>query len=247
MRFTYPSPRPALTVDCVVLGFDPTEADRPLRVLLIRRCDEPFAESWAIPGGFVAVSDDGDQGESIDDAARRELEEETGVVIAHLEQLYTFGAPRRDPRGRVVSVAFLALVRPRDYAVVAGSDAAHAAWVSVEDVRNGSLGPLAFDHDQIVELALERLATKIRYAPIGFSLLPPKFTLGDLHKLYEALTSRTIDVSNFHKKVGKALVETGVVVRTGAFQKGRHRPAPLYAFEKRAYDKAVKGGFNFDI
>lgn len=247
MPFTYRYPRPSLTVDCVIFGFDPEEADGLLRVLLIQRGAEPFEGHWAIPGGFVEVSDDGEQGESLDDAARRELEEETGIEVAYLEQLYTFGAPGRDPRGRVVSVAYLALVRRGDFRVTAGSDAAAAAWFSIEEALEGDLGPLAFDHRKILELAVQRVSAKVRYAPIGFNLLPTKFTLGDLHKLYEAISGRTIDVSNFHKKVDKALVRPGVLVKTGETQKGRHRPAPLYRFDKRAYDRAVRGGFNFEI
>jgi 8-oxo-dGTP diphosphatase len=247
MAFTYRYARPSLTVDCVVFGFEPAEADGVLRVLLVKRGEAPFAGRWALPGGFVSVKDDGDQGESLDDAARRELREETGLEVAHLEQLYTFGAPRRDPRGRVVSVAYLALVRPDDHRVTAGTDAAEAAWFSVADALSGALGALAFDHHAILELAAERLRSKVRYAPIGFHLLPKKFTLGDLHKLYEACASRSLDVSNFHKKVSKVLVRTGVLLDTGESQRGRHRPAPLYRFDARAYERAVRGGFDFEI
>lgn len=244
---TYRYPRPALTVDSVVLGFDAEEADGLLRVLLIQRGEKPFRGQWALPGGFVTVSDERDQGESLEEAARRELLEETGVEVAYLEQLYTFGAPGRDPRGRVITVAYLALVRPRDYRVTAGSDAADARWAPVDHALDGSLGALAFDHRAILERALERVRSKVRYAAIGFHLLPKKFTLGELHALYQAVSRRTLDASNFHKKVQKVLVKAGVVVRTGESQRGQHRPAPLYRFDRRAYERAVQGGVDFEI
>lgn len=217
-----------------------------LSVLLIRRKAEPFAGSWAVPGGFVEVSDAGTQGESLEAAARRELKEETGISVAYLEQLYTFGDPGRDPRGRVVSVAYVALVRPDEHRVAAGSDAAAAAWFSVESVLGGGI-ELAFDHDTILKTAIERLRGKVRYAPIGFNLLPPRFTLGDLRRLYEALLGQSIDAANFHKKVDKALVKSGVLIKTRHTQKGPHRPAPLYEFDARAYEKAVKRGFYFEL
>jgi 8-oxo-dGTP diphosphatase len=251
---TYRYPRPSLTVDCVIFGFEaispsgPTSGDEGgLSVLLIRRKAEPFAGSWAIPGGFVEVSDTGSQGESLEAAARRELEEETGISVAYLEQLYTFGAPGRDPRGRVVSVAYVALVRPGDHRVAAGSDAADAAWFPVEAALSGHLGPLAFDHATILRTGLERLRGKIRYSPIGFNLLPPRFTLGVLRRLYEVLLGQSIDAANFHKKVDKALVKSGVLIKTRHTQKGQHRPAPLYQFDARAYEKAVQRGFYFEL
>lgn len=245
MTYTYPYPRPSVTVDPVILGFDVEEETPVLRVLLIKRGDEPYKGMWAIPGGFVEVSDQGDQGESIDEAARRELEEETGIKVAYLEQLYTFGTPGRDPRGRVITVAYLALVRQQDYKVTAGSDAAEAQWFAVEDALDH--GKLAFDHRDILTLALKRVQGKVRYSPIGFNLLPREFTMGQLQKLYEALLIRKLNASNFSKKVNKVLVATGIVVKTDYFLMGQHRPAPLYKFDKRAYDKAVRERFNFEI
>jgi 8-oxo-dGTP diphosphatase len=245
MTHTYEYPRPSLTVDCVIFGFDPDASF--LKVLLIRRADDPFKGHLAIPGGFVEVRDDASQGESIEDAARRELKEETGITVAYLEQLYTFGTPGRDPRGRVITVAYVALVRQQDYIIEAGSDAAEASWFSVESALGGYLEPLAFDHRSILKLALQRLQGKIRYAPIGFNLLPDSFTLGDLRKLYETLLGRPLDMSNFNKKVGRVLVRPGVLVKTGDAQKGFHRPAPLYRFDREAYDRAVLNGFNFEI
>lgn len=260
MPFKYRFRRPSVTVDPVIFGFDVDEDD--LKILLIKRGDEPYKGHWAIPGGFVMVSSKGeaqtkdlvdgdanpqDQGESIDDAARRELEEETGTKVAYMEQLYTFGTPGRDPRGRVISVAYMALVRLKDYSPQAGDDAAEAAWFSVVDALEGELGPLAFDHKKIIQMAASRIQAKVRYAPIGFNLLPERFTMGQLQKLYESLLDRKLDAANFAMKVKKVLVANGIVVKTKEVQKGPHRPAPLYRFDKRAYDKAVRERFNFEI
>lgn len=240
MPHTYQYPRPSLTVDPVIFGLNIEEQTPVLRVLLIKRADDPFKGKWAIPGGFVEVSDEGGQGESIDDAARRELEEETGIKVAYMEQLYTFGTPGRDPRGRVISIAYMALVRQQDYKVVAGSDAADADWFSVEEVLWNK--GLAFDHWGILEMAVKRLQGKVRYAPIGFNLLPPKFTLKELQKLYELILMKDLDKGNFRKRIlaMSILAEAGV-------QDTKYRASKLYRFDKKAYDKAVKDGFNFEI
>ena len=168
MAFSYEFPRPALTVDCVVFGLD----DEDLKVLLIERGLDPFKGSWALPGGFVRVD------ESLDDAARRELEEETGLKKVFLEQLYTIGDLERDPRERVVTVAYFALVRLQSHRVKAATDANRALWFAVDD-----LPTLAFDHQKILSIAYERLRGKVRYQPIGFELLPQKFTLRQLQHL----------------------------------------------------------------
>jgi 8-oxo-dGTP diphosphatase len=179
-QYTYEQPRPAVTVDCVIFGLG---SDHVLRLLLIRRGKEPFRGRWALPGGFVQVSEDGSQGEGLEEAARRELEEETGARIIHLEPLATFGAPGRDPRGRVISVAFTALVRAADHVVAGGDDAAEAAWMPVHQLP-GSL--LAFDHSEIVRVGIARLEAKVR-APVGSDLRPPTFTPTELHSLCAAL------------------------------------------------------------
>ena len=159
MPHTYEYPRAALTVDCVVFGMD----DEHLKVMLIQRALPPFEGEWALPGGFVRVE------ETVDEAARRELEEETGLGHLFLEQLYTFGAVNRDPRERVVSVAYYALVNLVDHRVRAATDARQAAWFPAHDVPS-----LAFDHADILAVALTRLRGKLRYQPIGFELLPKK-------------------------------------------------------------------------
>jgi 8-oxo-dGTP diphosphatase len=229
MPVQYDYPRPALTVDCVVFGLD--EGD--LKVLLIKRGVEPFKSKWALPGGFVH------EDETLDEAARRELEEETSVKQLFLEQLYTFGDPGRDPRGRVVSVAYYALVRLSDHGVKAATDAGEAAWFSVWDLPR-----LAFDHDEILQMALARLKAKVRYQPIGFSLLPPKFTLSQLQRLYEVILERELDKRNFRKKLlsMELLEELDEVEQDVA-----HRAARLYRFNHRKYLQLEKGGFNFEL
>ncbi len=229
MSYTYEYPRPALTVDCVVFGMD--EGD--LKVLLIKRGVEPFLGKWALPGGFVRME------ESLEDGARRELEEESGIRPSHLEQLYTFGAPGRDPRGRVVTVAYFALVKLSDHRVHAATDAREAAWFSVWDTPK-----LAFDHAEVLATALQRLKGKVRYQPIGFELLPPKFTLTQLQRLYEVILERELDKRNFRKKIlAMDLLEELDEVE----QDVSHRAARLYRFDHKKYKQLEKAGFNFEL
>jgi 8-oxo-dGTP diphosphatase len=229
MPSVYTHPRPALTVDCVVFGLD----EEDLKVLLIQRDLEPFLGRWALPGGFVRVT------ETLDEAARRELAEETGVSRVYLEQLYTFGSVDRDPRERVVSVAYYALVRLSDHRVKGATDARDAAWFPVWDAPR-----LAFDHDEIVQVALLRLKAKVRYQPIGFELLPEKFTLSQLQRLYETVLERTLDKRNFRKKLLSMdlLMELDEVEQDVA-----HRAARLYRFDRKAYERLQKGGFDFEL
>jgi 8-oxo-dGTP diphosphatase len=229
MAHTYEYPRGALTVDCVVFGLD----DKELKVMLIQRALAPFEGKWALPGGFVRTD------ETLDEAARRELEEETGLRNVFLEQLYTFGAIRRDPRERVVSVAYYALVNLRDHPVQAATDARDAGWFGVHDVPS-----LAFDHADILHMALDRLRGKLRYQPIGFELLPKKFTLSELQRLYELVLERDLDKRNFRKRVlvMDLLIETDEVQ-----QDVSHRAARLYRFDERKYRRLAKAGFNFEL
>lgn len=229
MPHTYEYPRPSLTVDCVVFGLD----DEDLKVLLIQRDLPPFEGRWALPGGFVRTD------ESLEEAAERELREETGLKGVYLEQLYTYGDLGRDPRDRVVTVAYYALVNLRDHRVQAATDARSAAWFTSEDVTR-----LAFDHDRILRAAHERLRGKVRYQPIGFELLPAKFTLRQLQHLYETILDRRLDKRNFRKKIlgMEILVELDEIERDVA-----HRAARLYRFDKRGYDRMTKEGFDFEI
>jgi 8-oxo-dGTP diphosphatase len=204
-----------------------------LKVLLIQRALPPFEGAWALPGGFVRVT------EALEDAARRELEEETGLRHVFLEQVYTFGKVDRDPRERVVSVAYYALVNLSDHKVHAATDARDAAWFGVHDVPS-----LAFDHADMLQLALERLRGKLRYQPVGFELLPKKFTLSQLQHLYEQVLERELDKRNFRKRVlaMDLLIETDDVQRDVA-----HRAARLYQFDERKYRRLARAGFNFAL
>jgi 8-oxo-dGTP diphosphatase len=229
MPYTYEYPRPALSVDIVVFALD----EHDLQVMLVERDLQPFAGEWALPGGFVGID------EALDAAARRELEEETGLKNIFLEQLYTFGDVHRDPRDRVVTVAYYALVNLAGHDVHASSDARSAAWFTVND-----LPKLAFDHDKILRTAHERLKGKVRYQPIGFELLPEKFTLRQLQHLYEVVLDRELDKRNFRKKV----LAMEIVKETNEIEKYvAHRAARLYRFDKRMYDRLTKQGFNFEI
>jgi 8-oxo-dGTP diphosphatase len=207
--------------------------DEELKVMLIQRALEPFVGKWALPGGFVRLA------ETLEEAARRELDEETGLRNIFLEQLYTFGAVDRDPRERIVSVAYYALVNLRDHNVHAASDASDAAWFGVHDVPS-----LAFDHADILQTALERLRGKLRYQAIGFELLPKKFTLSQLQRLYELVLERELDKRNFRKRVlaMDLLVETDEVEQDVA-----HRAARLFRFDERKYRRLAKAGFSFEL
>lgn len=218
-----------LTVDCVVFGLD----EQDLKVLLIQRGTEPFRGAWAIPGGFVHAN------ESLEEAALRELREETGVHDVFLEQLYTFGDVRRDPRRRIVTVAYYALVNLRDHTIKAATDASNAAWFSVDDIPK-----LAFDHGRIVDTALQRLRGKVRYMPIGFELLPAKFTLTQLQRMYEKILEQHVDKRNFRKKIlGMGLLTELDEVQVDV----AHRAARLYRFDERKYHQLKEKGFNFEI
>lgn len=229
MSFIYKYPHPAVTVDGVVFGFD--ESD--LKLLLIRRKSEPSKGVWALPGGFVTIN------ESLEEAAVRELSEETGIGELYLEQLYTFGEPKRDPRERVISVAYYALVKLSEHAVHAASDAAEVAWFPVAE-----LPKLAFDHERIVDTGLRRLKAKVRYEPIGFELLPEKFTLGELQRLYETLLEQSVDKRNFRKKIlGMDLLQA-----LDEYQQDvAHRAAQYYRFNRQRYEQLKKRGFNFEL
>lgn len=229
MSFTYEHPRAALTVDCALFGLK----EQQLQILLIRRKLDPFAGRWALPGGFVNVD------ETLEEAALRELHEETGVTKVFLEQLYTFGSVGRDPRERVVSVAYYALVKSSDHRPVADSDAEDVAWFAVD-----RLPRLAFDHAKILAMAKERLRAKVRYQPVGFELLPRKFTLTELQRLYETILETELDKRNFRKKIlAMQLLEELDEVQQGV----AHRAARLYRFDEKKYRRLTKAGFNFEI
>ncbi len=222
MPYSYEYPRSALTVDCVVFGLD----EEDLKVMLIQRDLPPFEGQWALPGGFVRTD------ETLDEAARRELEEETGIRTSYLEQLYSFSELHRDPRERVVTVAYYALVQLSDYRTRAATDARNAAWFAVDDMAT-----LAFDHLRILDMALQRLRGKVRYQPIGFDLLPDKFTLRQLQHLYETILDRPLDKRNFRKKIQMM----GLLIQLDEVEKDvAHRAARLYRFDKKKYQRLIK-------
>ncbi|RME79539.1 MAG: NUDIX hydrolase [Chloroflexi bacterium] len=195
--------------------------DDQLKVLLVKRKSWPYAGMWAIPGGFVGID------ESLEDAAYRELAEETGVSrdTVYLEQLYTFGRPDRDPRMRVITVAYFALVSADKLHPKAASDAEDVAWFSIYD-----LPPLAFDHDEILDYALTRLRYKLEYTAVGFQLLPEKFTLRELQHVYEIILGTKLDKGNFRSKLRK----TNVVEMVEGYRETGGRPARLYRFRDDA-------------
>jgi len=220
-----------VAVDCVVFGIDLERQD--LEVLLVQHDLAPQAGGWALPGGHVSFD------ESVEAAAVRELGEATGLERVFLEQLYTFGAVARDPRTRVVSVAYYALVNLADQRVRAATGARDAAWFGVHGVP-----ALVLDHEEILAKGRERLRGKVRYQPIAFELLPPKFTLTQLQQLYEIILERALDKRNFRKKITKMdlLVELDEVQADVA-----HRAARLYRFDERRYEKLVKQGLMFEL
>jgi len=210
MSYTYDYPHPSVTTDIVIF----TVEDATLKVLLIQRKGAPFKGRWALPGGFVRID------ESVDDCALRELEEETGIRDVYLEQLYTFGAPGRDPRERVISVAYFALTPCQGLSLKAGTDAAAAAWYGIDD-----LPELAFDHQGIIEKARERLTAKMEYSTLGLMFMPDEFTLSEVQNLYEIVSGQERDKRNFRKW----LLSLDVIEETGNMKTaGAHRPAKLY-------------------
>jgi len=210
--------RPSVTVDLVIF----TIIDNDLRALFIKRGQHPFLNTWALPGGFVRMN------ESLEEAASRELEEETGITAndVYLEQLYTFGDPARDPRTRVITVAYFALVdsekiRPH---VTGKEEIKDVKWLNAHNPPSN----LAFDHGQILNYALKRLKYKLEYTAVGFELLPELFTLTDLQGIYEIILNEKIDKRNFRKK----MLNTKIVEPSKKFKEGGHRPALLYRFKK---------------
>lgn len=219
-----------LAVDAIVFGY----AQQQLQVLLVKQKYGELKNQWALVGGFVKDE------ESLQNAVERELKEETGISVSYLEQLYTFGDQiDRDPRFRVVSVAYFALVNSLDYNPTADTDAEEAKWFSIQE-----LPPLAYDHERILQIAIERLKAKLRYQPIGFELLPKKFLFSDLENLYSTILEKEIDRRNFRKKIlsFNLVEETSVVAKNS-----KGRPAKFFQFNKLKYNTLLKDGFHFEI
>ncbi len=208
--YYYKYPHPAITTDVVVF----TISSNKLKLLLIKRGQNPYKGCWAIPGGFLEPD------ENLDECARRELREETGLNKLYLEQLYTFGQPNRDPRERVVSIAYLALASPSNKSLKPSSDAVSASWFNLDE-----LPTMAFDHSKIVNMAHKSLISKLDYSTIAFRLLPEAFTLSQAQHVYEILRNKKMDKRNFRKQ----MIGSGLIEETGEQQReGNHRPARLY-------------------
>lgn len=206
-------PKPSVTVDIVVF----TIKDNDLKVLLVKRGIEPFKNKWALPGGFVKIN------ESLEQAAKRELEEETGVRNVYLEQLYTFGNPKRDPRGRVITVAYMALINSSNIKLQATTDVSDAKWFSITEIP-----ALAFDHKKILDYSLKRLRWKFEYTTVAFSLLPEKFAISEIQKIYEIVFNKKLDKRNFAKKV----LSLDILKAEGINKDVSHRPPMLYSLKK---------------
>jgi 8-oxo-dGTP diphosphatase len=219
-----------VSVDAVVFGYSLEEG---IQVLLIKRKYEPFQKSWALPGGLVLNE------ESLEEAVRRELQEEAGIDVNYLEQLYSFGQPDRDPRNRVISVAYFGLVRPDDYQLSAQTDAEDVAWFNIKRIPR-----LAFDHKNIIASAIKRLRSKIVYEPIGFELLDKEFPFSDLERLYQVLLDNDLDRRNFKKRI-MALGFLEEVNKT--LQRKAGRPAKLYRFNKKKYFELKERGYYSDL
>ena len=225
--YCYKYPHPSVTTDCVIFGFDGTK----LSVLLIERGVEPYKDRWALPGGFLKMNEDADTG------AERELHEETGLEGAYIRQFYTFTAPERDPRERVITIAYYALVRMQD--VKGGDDAADARWFALDEVPQ-----LAFDHDIILRKAEQALRQQIHFEPVGFELLPEEFTIKELQNLYEAILGVRFDRRNFYNKMKRLEMLEQMEETVNPSQK---KEAFLFRFNKAKYDELKQKGFRLEF
>ena len=226
-RYSYDYPRPMVATDCVVFGFDGSG----LKVLLVRRGGEPYADYWALPGGFLRMDECAETG------ALRELQEETGLKGAYIRQFHTFTAPHRDPRERVITIAYYALVRLQE--VKGGDDAADAGWFALDEVPQ-----LAFDHDQILRKAEQALRQQIHFEPVGFELLPEEFTIKQLQNLYEAILDVRFDRRNFYNKMRRLemLEQTDETVNPS-----QKKEAFLFRFNKAKYEELKQKGFRLEF
>ena len=228
-KYCYKYPHPAVTTDCVIFGFDGSN----LNVLLIERGIEPYKGRWAFPGGFIRID------ETAEDSANRELREETGVENVYVEQLQAFSGINRDPRERVITIAFYALIKQSDYHVVGGDDARKAHWFRLHEIPE-----LAFDHDSILRVAMSRLKQKIHFEPIGFELLNDKFTMTQLQSLYESILEIRFDRRNFYKKL---LSLDYIVPLDEKMSNTTHRAARYFSFKKERYLELKEKGFRLEF
>lgn len=226
-NFCYKYPHPAVTADCVIFGFDGVA----IKVLLIQRGIEPYKDKWAFPGGFMNID------ETVEECAKRELEEETGLKTTSVEQFHTFSDVNRDPRERVITVAHYALVRLEE--VKGGDDARSAQWFAMNEIPS-----LAFDHDRILRIAVNRLKERICFEPIGFELLPEIFTMSALQNLYESILEVKFDRRNFYNK----MLKLGILSEAEARPKDASRRTPTkYRFNANKYAELKQKGFRLEF
>jgi len=218
-----------LSIDCIIFGFQKSK----LKILLVQHAEGIIKDRWALPGGFVTY------GENIDASAYRLLEDLTGVKELFLEQLQAFGDVDRYPTKRVITIAYYALTKPENYELHPGFTASDAKWFTIDEIKS-----LPYDHDKILKFAWQRLKQKVKYEPIGFNLLPAKFTLLQLQDLYEAILEIKLDKPNFRRKIMKM----DLLISCNEKQQGvSHRAATLYRFDKQVYDRLKEEGFIFEF
>jgi 8-oxo-dGTP diphosphatase len=225
MKLQYLEPVASITVDCVIFGFD----GKKLEVLLIKRGSEPELGKWSLPGGFMEKT------ETAERAAERVLEQLTGVADIYMDQLRTFSEVNRHPIERVVTVSFYALVKPENHQLTPAWHASEAYWCDIH-----KLPVLGFDHEKIIKVALHTIKRDVRLKPIGFELLPRKFTLKDLQNLYEAILEEKLDRRNFRRKIKV----TNILTELTEVKRGAHKDAVLYKFDKKLYYEISQDGFN---
>lgn len=225
--YCYKYPHPSVTADCVIFGFDGYK----LKVLLIKRDVNPYKGSWALPGGFIKID------ESAEEGALRELREETGLEGAYIRQFHTFSAPNRDPRERVITIAYYALVKMQE--VKGGDDAAEARWFAFDELPH-----LVFDHDQILRKAEQSLRQQIHFEPIGFELLPKQFTIKELQNLYEAILDVRFDRRNFYNKMKRLEMLEQMKETVNPSQK---KEAFLFRFNREKYEELKQKGFRLEF
>ncbi|MBO4806757.1 MAG: NUDIX hydrolase [Paludibacteraceae bacterium] len=226
-EYVYDYPRPMVATDCVIFGFDGTK----IQVLLVKRAESPYPASWGLPGGFIRMD------ESAEASAKRVLQSKTGMTGAYIEQFHTFSSPDRDVRDRVISIAYYALVRKQE--VREGGNVVSADWFSMDELPD-----LCFDHKEVLDLALVKLRERIMFRPVGFDLLPEKFTMRELQSLYESILGVEFDRRNFSKKI----LHVGLLDDLNETIKANpKREAKLYKFNQENYDRLKEKGFRLEF
>lgn len=219
-----------VSVDCVIFAY----INKAIYLPLVLRGVEPFMDCWSVPGGPIQKHETPEQ------ACLRKLEEDIGLKVEYIEQLYTFGAPGRDPRKRAFSISHFALIEETERPLVWGADSRTAQWFHIDKLPERSW---AFDHEEIVAMAIKRLRAKLAYEPIGLSLLPDEFSLSELKTIYDVILGEELDRRNFYKKIKS----TDLLIPTKTVPSVRGKPTQLYRFDQKRYDKLKREGFSFGV